>query len=576
MIKGSELHKNRILSSFLRLILSLSISLIFMLVVYYTCGIWFETNDDVFVSELLSGKLTGTPEPYCTFISLIVTYPVSLMYKLFPVVAWWGIFIFIVLLASLTILFYVVLDKAGSWLCKLIALVITGSFSIGCVHIFGQAEFTSAAILLAFAGYVVICAYGVNKVSLVTFILCQFIAASVRDTSMMIVQPIGMCAFLGFEIMRERAFAKETIRKIIIKCAACVAIVLSIIGIVSLVKAIAFNTPDAARQKLEAEVFIYLHDYSTNIDYCDVQDILAESNIFEKDFIAWQDYHDKLDGTRLSDETLEALSARLAAIREQEPKHNAFISLVQLLLTSDQFWHIHQITFAIFALAFVLAFIMREYKGMLSLAGIMFGYIFGLFILACRDRFVLRVMLPYYLGAVMLVLLFTMTQLAFNRQHNVFVKLSLVIALIVYAGAILYAGKVQFSYVRRQNQIVNQGYFTTLNEINAYCNSQPDKHFLLDFDYAKLAASDIFETDYFSKSNCYYTGGWCTKNQSVSEYGNDYLSVAEIYYLVYEAQAWLGRDGLDYYADIFNSQAVLTDKFMLSTGATIWVYRLDK
>ena len=42
-----------------------------ILLAYYKTGIFFETNDDRYISEILSGTLTGTPEAHTTHVNYL-------------------------------------------------------------------------------------------------------------------------------------------------------------------------------------------------------------------------------------------------------------------------------------------------------------------------------------------------------------------------------------------------------------------------------------------------------------------------------------------------------------------------
>ena len=108
-----------------KILFSVIVSAAFILLTYFTCGIWFETNDDVFIAEMLSGKLTGVPEYHCPYVSSIITLPISLLYRAFAGVPWWGIFLFTLLLLSIFIIVFCLVSK-GKNLIQI--LVFTAEF----------------------------------------------------------------------------------------------------------------------------------------------------------------------------------------------------------------------------------------------------------------------------------------------------------------------------------------------------------------------------------------------------------------------------------------------------------------
>lgn len=54
----------------------------------------FYNNDDLYMKQIVSGELTGTPEAHLLHIGYLTGLFLSTLYKLFPPVPWYGILLF--------------------------------------------------------------------------------------------------------------------------------------------------------------------------------------------------------------------------------------------------------------------------------------------------------------------------------------------------------------------------------------------------------------------------------------------------------------------------------------------------
>ncbi|MBR5897561.1 MAG: hypothetical protein IKZ39_08110, partial [Lachnospiraceae bacterium] len=118
----------------------------FFALIYFTAGIWFENNDDVFISEMLSGKITGEAEYHSSFIGILVTWPVAMLYRAFHAVPWWGIVIFSMLFVAVWINLHYCMKSANDWIELSIYTVVEVALLVAGIHCFGQAQFSSAAM----------------------------------------------------------------------------------------------------------------------------------------------------------------------------------------------------------------------------------------------------------------------------------------------------------------------------------------------------------------------------------------------------------------------------------------------
>ena len=121
----------------------------------------FETVDDINFTLLLSGVgLTHTPVYMTWFTNVLITYPLMLLFKCMPNVAWYSIYLFSVLTASFTIF-------AAAFMLRFnlkigAALFLIYYVSVGALVLNGL-QYTSAAALLTQAGFLLACCLPLAK-----------------------------------------------------------------------------------------------------------------------------------------------------------------------------------------------------------------------------------------------------------------------------------------------------------------------------------------------------------------------------------------------------------------------------
>lgn len=194
------------------------------------------------------------------------------------------------------------------------------------------------------------------------------------------------------------------------------------------------------------------------------------------------------------------------------------------------------------------------------------GYVSGLAVITMRNRYVFRVLIPYYSGTILILLVIFATFLLSeknknNEKRNVKRIVSIGLVLLFWAWAGYKEGRTQYSYIMAQNRVVNSVYKSTMEDISEYCNNNKEKAFILDNSITRFISTPVLETQYYEPCNYIYSESWFGFAPVVIEAGEKYLQGKECYYLVYEAQSWLGADGLDYYDKGNEGEHALFDKF---------------
>lgn len=561
-----------------RFILALSISILFILAVYCTCGMWFETNDDVFLSELMSGKITGNPEFLCTFLNPIVALPISLLYRITTVFPWWGGFLFLVLFISIFTISCCVLFVSEKYSEMLLGLTLLLGNLFLSIYTICQSQFTSASMLMAFCGYIIILCLNQSKLSYTLFFLFEFLACAIRYESMVIVQPVCFLLFISLQYRKNANFADKWIRLFRTMLKYGISIVL-ILGVILGGSFLTFREEELKEFKDSGYLREYLVDYQSPIPYEQLESILSKYNISERDYVQYMEFRYLYPDTKFTADCFAELLPVLKEIRSEEKRTVSLGEAIsQLLFTSDQFWHLHQFTFLLLLGVLALSILLKLWNWLLPISAAFSGYFIGIIVLSLRNRFVLRVMIPYYLGTCILISIVLLLMLKENmvcKEKKRLQALAVCSFLLLYLISTASVGRSFFAYGRLQNNLINRISFQEMNEIKAYCNAHREDSFLLDMDYVKLISTPIFESNYYQRANYCYSGSWLSKTPSINEYTVKYLNKDAFYYLVYEAQEWKGLEGANFYASEYGSELHFTEKFKLSSGATVWVYRID-
>lgn len=563
-----------------KIVFSILFSSAFLFVVYKTCGIWFETNDDVYISEILSGKMTGECEYHIPYISMLLTFPISILYSHFPQVAWWGGFVLFTLFCSISISIFSLFCK-----CEKLSQIVLSGFLFSCtvilgLHCWGQVEYTSAAILLASSGYMALIGIKNKKARIVLFFLCELVSVCMRDSAMMLVQPLGFSIFAGYSFLlffkEKKSNVKDLIFSTLKKVVPYGILVGLFIVILPLIKHFEFSDKEWNTYKKWDDACVYLFDYTSSIPYTEVNDILSKYSISEEEYSQFLNYRIWYKNYKFSDECVNELLPRLKALRSAEASDLNLISATQqLLFTSKEFFGIHKIVLILFIALSFFCLIVRRREYLIPAFCLFLGYLIGIIFLGYRNRFVLRVMFPFYYSTVIFLLFIFISIAVIYSQKNIIKNVLSIAFVSLFAYLCLSKGRIEFSYIRRQNELVNHINMSTMSEIADYCNTNSDKKYIVDFSYARDISTDIFETDYYSPVNFIYSGSWFGTAPTYVSHSNDYLGDNEFSVLVYEAQEWKGLDGLSLYEYLNGSEGILDEKFVLSTGATIWVYRFE-
>ena len=117
-------------------------------------GVYFETNDDRIIAEILSGVHSLTQDPHTIHENYLLMLPLSLLYKITSGVSWYG---WSLLLCHATAWFVTessFLSRCKNWKDYLAVLIGLSGLFLGSLELIGRIQFTSTAVILAISGYI--------------------------------------------------------------------------------------------------------------------------------------------------------------------------------------------------------------------------------------------------------------------------------------------------------------------------------------------------------------------------------------------------------------------------------------
>lgn len=143
-------------------------------------GVYFETNDDRIIAEILSGVHSLTPDPHTIHENYLLMLPLSLLYKITSGVSWYG---WSLLLCHATAWFVTessFLSRCKNWKDYLAVLIGLSGLFLGSLELIGRIQFTSTAVILAISGYIALYLEENRKKGYVLFFVTELLAFCVR------------------------------------------------------------------------------------------------------------------------------------------------------------------------------------------------------------------------------------------------------------------------------------------------------------------------------------------------------------------------------------------------------------
>lgn len=279
----------------------------------------YETNNDRIINEILSGAMTGQPDPHGVYINYMIGIFISGLYRITKAVPWYGIFLLLCYVIINSAVLTVILNK-GKTKKEQVFLWFLGMLVTLCnIYIFTILHYTTISGAFAVAGYVWLLLDDQKKRGYCIFGVFELLSILLRRDPMLMVQPIGMCvvgAFLLIKWMNKTINFKECIAeigRILIPLVAVLVVFFvgnNIIG--------DYSSAEWRHYKQYNDLRTQLSDFYGYPEYEECKDVLDKYGVSELEYYGVGRYY-LLDNV-LENECMEELvSIASASYKEEHP-----------------------------------------------------------------------------------------------------------------------------------------------------------------------------------------------------------------------------------------------------------------
>lgn len=536
---------------------------VYVYLIWVKTGICFETNDDRYFTEILSGTLTDSVILRVSYMNSLLATLLSVFYRLLPMVPWYGAFLIFMHIAS----YGVILDGFAE-ACERVsqvpgAICCILSIILGGLYLTAKIQFTSTAALLAIAGYTCLFLQK-GKRRWILFGILECCALLLRDQAMWMIQPLGGAAYIG-KILREQALRKKWKREIRNYAIAMVcALSVAAIGLLMNVTSEEWRNYSHYNDQIEA-----IFDYYGVPAYDEVREILETYQVTENSWNAFA------CGTMLDEhitaDCLEEVAAQLAETREQLFSVTGILQELWEHLTGDGYWRMNTMALMLWVLTLIVCLVLRQWAALLPMAGLLGARTVVWTYLIWRGRLPLRVTMPLFLAesVFLLCILWKILTTVNGGKIRPIILLYLSAALLFVNGFL--GGRQQYRYAKVENEgqlVFMQG----LHEVRAYCMEHPENRYLIESACWGYYTGSALET--YGESNDMLSGGWFYGCPEVREYREQYLGDWQqdgVYFILPESGNEAEHPVVKWLREIFQREECV-DRIATSPGGVYTVY----
>lgn len=559
-------HKKRIPLNIIIGIFSIGLSLLMLGVVWGKLGVWFETNDDKFITEILSGSLGGRPDAHVVYVNYLLTLPLSLLYRILPHIPWYGGMLLLFHVLVYVSLFWSILSRAKNKIELIFLIGVIGCYALINIYITVLVQYTSVAVLLATAGYALLLIHFDEKRGILLFFLFELFSFLLREQAMLMIQPLGYTLCVGLYLVSKDKELKTKLHKIGYLTISIVAIVL--IGSVG--SWIGYGDSEWKDYHSFNESRTTLFDYYGNPPYEEVKPILDKYQVTPVAYYAFCG-HAFLDWG-ISVECIQELEQYVLEHAQKSLDVSSMLSTMWDSENGRAYMGILRLVEALWGAAILCVLLFRRFYLLTPLTGLLLGRIAVWAYLIFEGRMPGRVTYPL-LSCEALLLIILLVKDYMNGNNSVRWRFFAVISLIVCGFFCYIGGREQYRIVR-QDALNHDVYMEGLVEVQDYCRSHPDKRYLLDCWSFSHYRGSVLETRIYEEQNSLPTASWYSGSPVMRKYLKEYLEGNEdcIYLIVYNNGQEADYYAVQYMAEKLGKTPVLNDEFTVSSGVIYLIW----
>lgn len=554
-----------------RVLFSIAAGVVMLLAVALKAGIYFQTNDDRIISEVLSGAAGSSPDAHVVYVNYLLALPLSLLYRITGTVPWYGLFLFFCQAAAYACFLDCLLEYSKSKWEAAVSVVLTAVYFLFNFSLTGQIQYTSTAAFLAAAGYFCLLLHegqDQGKKRLIVFAALELIAFLLRDQAMLMIQPFGAAVLAGLALARRDRSWKQSLLTV----AKPLALVAAIIVTGWLGTLLGYHGEGwKAYESYNASQTI-MFDYDGKPEYEEVQEILDKYGVTHTEYEAYENYV-ILDW----DITPECAQELADYARE----HRSLISFSDMAgkyfqyMWQENFWKINRaivllwVMFCVFLLAVRAYSLLLPAGALLAAKTIVWGYLFY------RGRLPLRITLPLF--ACELAMLLGLLILVYRRRAEKGwqkILMLCICAVLFYFG--FQSGREQYRYVKEQNQ-GQQIFMKGMYEIEDFCRAHPQNRYLVDAYAMNSYKGSVFETKIYKRRNSVVTGSWYSNSPVMRRWLREYFADCQdgIRLILFADGREKEAPAMIYLEEKTGVEPVEEERFTVSHGGTYVVYYFE-
>ena len=559
-------------------ILSICIPAALIFIVWYKMGIFYSTNDDRCLAEMLAGLVTSEYEPHLIYVNYLLALPLSLLYRITTAVSWFGAFLIVLYYLSYVFILEAIYSRTKNLFQEIVITAVIVCFFFSHIYLLGQTTYTVIAAFAAITGYCCLLLHENKKYGLIFFIILEALSYLLRDQAMLMMQPIGLMVICLLIICSD---FKE-LKKNLVKCCKLVGIVLSIIIISFVGNKLGHLDNDWKTFNEFNEARTVLCDYTDFPPYENVKYILDKHDVSKTTYEGFISY------TILDwDISLDCLSELADYANE------IYDSPATIDKTFNKYWEIlfenktdyydmNAIMILTFFISLVYILLSGQFKTLIPLSGFVLAQGCVWFYLIYQGRYPARVTMPLMAGETLLLIsiIFWAHTKETKEKYLSYIRMAvLLIACFMFGKTAYSCYQMQHKEIKQINQ--NQEIFMHgLADLTNYCNAHPDNVYIVDTISLRWYCGNALQTDIFKKRNYTFAGGWFSNSPCFIEKNKSYLDDTSdgFYYIVNQTS---GEDVLIHPAVVYLSEKsscspVLFDNFTASHGGTYAVIYFEK
>lgn len=542
-----------------------------IMAVLCTLDIFFEINDDRYITEILSGVITLKPDAHTVYINYLLSLVLACLYSITKAIPWYGGLLILIYWFSYVAIFEATLSCAKKIKDAVVFTILIVVFFVMHLHLIGQIQYTSVAAFAAVTGFFCLMVHQNKKIGMILFVLFETFAFLLRDQSMLMILPLGMAMVVGIILGERKLSFKDRIVTIIKICITFITIVM--VGYMG--NAIGYSKEEWQEYRRFNQARTEVFDYYGKPLYEEVDSILQKYGVTREEYNALCHY--TILGENISSACFEEIADYASTQVVRLTPKEVFQKMFDIMFR-DNYWKINCVIVLMWFFAFILSVFNGNWRNLLAMLFLFLARTVVWMYLIWGERMPLRVTIPL-MAAETIFLLILVLRIYLDVNHIGKVKYILLFAMcIVFCYFGVKGGKQQYRYILEQH-IGQEIYFEGFREIIEYCHENPETRYIIEAESLMYYRGRALETDVYQTRNFLVSGGWFSTAPNISEKNHSYMKGNQdgFQFIIVQNENQMTHPATAYLREISGNDPVKYDEFAVSHGGIYSVlYFADK